>query len=343
MNTKRTKAPQGEASVPTSGRETKIVRRTQLFRDPHQPRTRIRKFKLEELAASIKAEGLQQPPVVNFAYRKKGVDYYCIKEGERRWRSAEINDEEFIEIIIEKEKYDGTVRSLNRRLAQAAENGTHEPHSHGEIIVLVEESVQDAIAKRGMKHGAVEIGLRRVATAFGKSMGWAQNYHTLAGLIPEMRDMLDDDDDGERLNFNIGKALALAPADTQRQVLADAAPSFEKGGHAAGYAFIVRKVREIRVSRGEKVRSRDSDEKNRFIGSAGRLKKFAELFRGDRRPTQYSEFIDSQLAKMSVVEVDLMLVDVNFSMNLFHELQKRLQTKRDANYAHLGVVEKKRA
>jgi ParB family chromosome partitioning protein len=48
-----------------------------------QPRTQIDAAKLEELAASIRANGVIQPIVV----RKTG-DAYRIVAGERRWRAA---------------------------------------------------------------------------------------------------------------------------------------------------------------------------------------------------------------------------------------------------------------
>jgi len=52
----------------------------------YQPRTQMDKESLEELAASIRAQGLMQPILV----RPVSVDRYEIIAGERRWRAAQL-------------------------------------------------------------------------------------------------------------------------------------------------------------------------------------------------------------------------------------------------------------
>ena len=52
----------------------------------YQPRTRMDPGSLEELAASIKAQGVMQPIMV----RPVGEDGYEIIAGERRWRASQI-------------------------------------------------------------------------------------------------------------------------------------------------------------------------------------------------------------------------------------------------------------
>ena len=52
--------------------------------NPDQPRTRFAEEDLEELTASIRANGVVQPIVV----RRKG-DRYQIVAGERRWRASQ--------------------------------------------------------------------------------------------------------------------------------------------------------------------------------------------------------------------------------------------------------------
>ena len=52
----------------------------------YQPRTRMDPGSLEELAASIKAQGFMQPIMV----RPVGEDDYEIIAGERRWRASQI-------------------------------------------------------------------------------------------------------------------------------------------------------------------------------------------------------------------------------------------------------------
>ena len=239
--------------------------------------------------------------------------------------------------IIATETYEGK-RDVKRRLAQAAENSSRVPHAHSEIVVLVEEVVRDETARLGTSYGATQTALKRVAVAFGKSVAWSQNYQALTGLLPELRDMLDEDSEGERLNFNVAVALARAPSDVQKQLLRDAETYFKKGGHAMGYNFIVRRAREIRLERGEKVRGHGFDEKIRFVGIANRLKKLAEGLCGERHSTEYKRYVEGIIDKMDVSEVDDILNDVKFGLQAFMELRTILQSRRDGNYSHLSVV-----
>ena len=56
-----------------------------IFRDETQPRREFNKEKIDELAQSIKKNGLIQPLVVI----KKDLDNYLLVAGERRWRAAQ--------------------------------------------------------------------------------------------------------------------------------------------------------------------------------------------------------------------------------------------------------------
>jgi ParB family chromosome partitioning protein len=56
----------------------------------YQPRTRMDEKSLQELAASIKAQGLMQPLLVRPVGQLQGRDQYELIAGERRWRAAQI-------------------------------------------------------------------------------------------------------------------------------------------------------------------------------------------------------------------------------------------------------------
>lgn len=311
----------------------------QLLPDPHQPRERFKESDLEELAISIENQGLRQLPTVNFAFRKADKDYYYINAGERRWRAHKKRGKLTMQCIVEEESYDGK-RDVKRRLAQAAENSSRVPHTHGEIINLVEEVVRDEAERRGVQYGSVQIGLERVAKAFGKSVEWAKNYYTLTGLLPELREMLDEDMGDNRLNFSVGIALARAPADVQIQLLRDAEPHFKRGGHAAGYRFIAQKARQIREARGEKVRGHGTDDRIRLARTVDRLRRLGEGLCGDRRSTEYTNWIGSLLNGMSVIEINVLLSDIKFGLQVFEELRDILGAKKSAGCTHLLVVRK---
>ena len=70
---------------PVSERQA-TLRIDQLQRGRYQPRTKMDDSSLEELAASIRTQGLMQPILV----RPMGSNRYEIIAGERRWRAAKI-------------------------------------------------------------------------------------------------------------------------------------------------------------------------------------------------------------------------------------------------------------
>lgn len=329
----------GLASNAAAGKRILDIPLDQLLPDPHQPREKFNEIELEELATSIKNQGQQQLPTVNFAYRKGGRDYYYIRAGERRWRAHKKLGKPSMQCVVEEESYDGK-HNVKRRLAQAAENSSRVPHTHGEIIKLVEEVVLDVTKERGVQYGSVRIGLERVAKAFGKSTQWAENYYTLTGLLPELREMLDEDTGGNRLNLPIGMALARAPADVQLKLLRDAEPYFKRGGHAAGYHFIVRGARKIRESRGEKVRGRGSDDRIRLIRTVERLRKLGEGLSGDLRTTEFRQWLGSVLKEIPLPEINLMLTEIKQGFWAFAELRSICEARKKAGPINLSIIKK---
>ncbi len=59
-----------------------------IYRDETQPRKEFDKEKINELAQSIKKNGLIQPVILV----KRDLDNYTLVAGERRWRAAQISD-----------------------------------------------------------------------------------------------------------------------------------------------------------------------------------------------------------------------------------------------------------
>lgn len=98
----------GEDSVGKAGQGTLEIGVDLIEPNPQQPRTRFAESDLEELASSIRANGIVQPIVV----RARGGRYQIIA-GERRWRAAqraglhrlpavvkEIPDEKMLELAL---------------------------------------------------------------------------------------------------------------------------------------------------------------------------------------------------------------------------------------------------
>jgi ParB family chromosome partitioning protein len=77
-------------SAETSGDGLKNLPVEYLQRGQYQPRVDMRQDSLEELAESIKAQGVIQPIVARPISKKGGTRRYEIVAGERRWRAAQM-------------------------------------------------------------------------------------------------------------------------------------------------------------------------------------------------------------------------------------------------------------
>lgn len=87
------------ASVPQTSAEpresTLNVPLDQIHPNPHQPRRVFQQARLEELAQSIRANGIIQPLVVRM------VDgHYQLVAGERRWRAAKLAEAETVPVVV---------------------------------------------------------------------------------------------------------------------------------------------------------------------------------------------------------------------------------------------------
>ena len=79
-----------------------------IFRDETQPRKQFNKEKLDELAQSIKKNGLIQPLIVI----KKNIDTFLLVAGERRWRAAQSTDLKVLPALLLPDDLDKDDRSL---------------------------------------------------------------------------------------------------------------------------------------------------------------------------------------------------------------------------------------
>ena len=77
--------------------EAKEIRLDRIRADPSQPRQTFDEEKLQELAASIRLEGVLQPIVVRY---ESGRDVYIIVHGERRWRASKLAGQASIPALV---------------------------------------------------------------------------------------------------------------------------------------------------------------------------------------------------------------------------------------------------
>ena len=153
-----------------------------LQRGKYQPRIAFDEAALQELADSIKAQGVMQPIVV----RSIGADRYEIVAGERRWRASQLAALDTIPAIV---------RDISDETAIA--------------MALIEniqrENLNPLEEARALKRLQTEFGLsqKEVATAVGKSRPVIANLMRLLSLEREVSDMLEHG----RINAGHGKVL----------------------------------------------------------------------------------------------------------------------------------------
>jgi len=158
----------------------------------YQPRTRMDPGSLEELAASIKAQGIMQPILV----RPLSGDAFEIIAGERRWRAAELAGLDAVPCLVREIPDDAALAmSLIENIQRENLNPLEEA---GGIQRLIDEF--------GMTH-------QQAADAVGRSRPAASNLLRLLNLAQPVQELLMAGD------IDMGHARALLPLDGASQIL----------------------------------------------------------------------------------------------------------------------------
>lgn len=170
------------AMAPEVGERLERLPLGQLTRGKYQPRRDIQPEALEELADSIRAQGVMQPIVV----RPMGEERYEIIAGERRWRAAQLAELDVIPAVI---------REVTDEVALA--------------LALIENiqrenlnPVEEALALKRLLE-EFELTQQQVADAVGRSRAQVANLLRLLALDPEVQTLL------ERGDLDMGHARAL--------------------------------------------------------------------------------------------------------------------------------------
>jgi ParB family chromosome partitioning protein len=180
------------ATSPEPGTDGKLADLPVEFiqRGKYQPRRDMVPEALEELAESIKVQGVMQPIVV----RPLGPDSYEIIAGERRWRAAQIAGLDSIPTII---------RNVSDEAAIA--------------MALIENiqredlnPIEEAVALKRFQD-EFELTHQEVAAAVGKSRTTVTNLLRLISLSAEVKKLLEHGD------LEMGHARCLLTLDEQNQ------------------------------------------------------------------------------------------------------------------------------
>lgn len=316
------------------------IPRDQLVRDPHQPRKKFNKEKLENLARSIKSNGLQQHVIVNPGYAEGKKAVFYIDKGERRVRSHGIAGIDKVHCIVLPKKYDGKY-DVDRDLAQASENSCRESHTPVELVLLVQRVVEATRVEYAGERGYIGIALQKVDVAFGEWSGYAQRYHRLGALHPDLLELLDEEDEEKKLGIPDALALAVSPSDEQQKILQKALVVKKKKGGVAMRQFIAHEARKARAKRGEKVRGRKpSDEKAMLERVVHGLNRLSNNFCGERHSTEHAKFVEQIVSGLSTIEVDQLLGELGPAIVTFTELKKVLDERRKTLYKPYQVKRK---
>lgn len=159
-------------------------------RGKYQPRTDMHEEALQELALSIKAQGVMQPIVV----RPISDTRYEIIAGERRWRATQIAGLDTIPAVIKPVSDEAAIAmSLIENIQREDLN-----------------PIEEALALKRLQDEFV-LTQQEVADAVGKSRATVTNLLRLINLNPDVRVML------ERGDLEMGHARALLSLSTGEQ------------------------------------------------------------------------------------------------------------------------------
>jgi ParB family chromosome partitioning protein len=162
-------------------------------RGKYQPRKDINPEKLQELADSIKAQGIIQPVVV----RKIALEKYEIIAGERRWRAAQLAGLQQVPVVV---------KEIDDRAAMAI--ALIENIQREDLNPLEEaDALKRLLDEFAMTH-------QQIADAVGKSRTTITNLLRLMELHPEVKKLLING------QLEMGHARALLSLDGIKQVAA---------------------------------------------------------------------------------------------------------------------------
>ena len=184
-----------DAAPPTDGDTLRNISVDLLQRGQYQPRVDMRQDTLEDLAASIKAQGVVQPIVVRPIATSGGERRYEIVAGERRWRAAQLAGL-------------GEVPAVVRKI----------PDEAAIAMALIEniqrENLNPLEEARALDRLIREFGLTHAeaAEAVGRSRASVSNLLRLQDLSEKVKPMLED----RQIEMGHARALLAIQSPTQQ-------------------------------------------------------------------------------------------------------------------------------
>ncbi|MBY4676568.1 ParB/RepB/Spo0J family partition protein [Marinobacterium arenosum] len=205
-----------EVAIDQAGDGYRLLPVHLIQRGKYQPRRDLEPQALEELAASIRAQGVMQPIVV----RPIGGERYEIIAGERRWRASQMAELEEIPAIVRDVPDEAAIAMA---LIENIQRENLNP-------------IEEAVALARLQE-EFELTQQEVAEAVGKSRSAVTNLLRLINLGDEVKKMLEYGD----LEMGHARALLSLSGDNQ---LAAANEVVGKGLSVRQTEALVRKLQE---------------------------------------------------------------------------------------------------
>lgn len=160
---------------------------------PAQPRTHFDEARLEELAQSIRSNGIVQPLLV----RRRGMRYQLVA-GERRWRAAQRAGLERVPAVVREIPDDKLLElALIENIQRQELNAIEEAHAYKRLIETL-GLTQELVAQR-----------------VGRDRSFVTNYLRLLRLPADIQTLVEE----EKLSTGHARALlGVDDADIQRRV-----------------------------------------------------------------------------------------------------------------------------
>jgi ParB family chromosome partitioning protein len=151
-----------DAPAPADGDALRNIPVDLLQRGQYQPRTDMRQDTLEDLAASIRSQGVVQPIVVRPVQTgHTGIQHYEIVAGERRWRAAQMAGLDEIPAVVREIPDEAAVAmSLIENIQRENLNPLEEAHALQRLIHDFDLTHQEAAEAVGRSRASVSNLLR---------------------------------------------------------------------------------------------------------------------------------------------------------------------------------------
>ena len=193
----RASSPSSSSEKPSSPNTVFQISLERIKPDPLQPRSHFDKKALEELASSLREQGLLQPILVS--QEKDG--FYKIIAGERRWRAAALAGWQKIPALIKKneeEQFQKMTTALVENLQRENLNPMEEARAF-EWLMTVKNWPQSKIAE-----------------IIGKDRSSVANTLRLLQLNPYVQELLSKN----KISFSIAKLLLQEKSEEKQKIWA---------------------------------------------------------------------------------------------------------------------------